>query len=81
MPKNKQKLSHEFYKKHNEYRQLPLKLKTESEYALVLQYFGQNHFAVKCFDNIVRLAVLRGSLRHRIWISENDIVLVGLRSF
>lgn len=51
------------------------------EYAHVIKIEGNNRCRVKCGDGVTRLAVIRGSMRKKIWIKLNDYVLVGLRDF
>merc|ERR1719228_1612095 len=34
-----------------------------------------------CFDGIKRLCHIRGKLRKRQWINNQDIILVGLREY
>ena len=43
---------------------------------------GGDHVVVKCVDGKVRLGRIRGKMKRRVWIRENDAVLVaplGLR--
>ena len=57
--------------------------KEEQEtYGQVLNALGNNRLMVKCFsDNKDRICTIRGSMRKKIWINKNDIVLVSLRDF
>lgn len=60
------------------------KLITKEEletYGQVLNPLGNNRMLVKCFDGKERICTIRGSMRKKIWISKNDIVLVSLREF
>lgn len=60
------------------------KLITKEEletYGQVLNPLGNNRMLVKCFDGKERVCTIRGSMRKKIWISKNDIVLVSLREF
>lgn len=43
---------------------------------VVLKLFGNDQVLVKCIDGNDRLCRIRGSLKRRIWIKINDIVLV-----
>merc|ERR1712216_66525 len=51
------------------------------EYAQVLTMLGGGRLEAQCFDGIKRLCGIRGKMRKRVWISQGDIVLVGLRDF
>ena len=65
----------------------------EQEYAQVIKLLGNGRLEAKCFKkNIVdgkfidfssknRICLIRGSMRKRIWISTNDLILVSLREF
>lgn len=61
-------------------RELPIK-EHETEYALIERNLGQLHYAVSCSDGKIRLAVLRGRLRYKVYVNEGDVVLVGLRDY
>ncbi|KAL4470164.1 hypothetical protein ABPG72_009089 [Tetrahymena utriculariae] len=79
--KNKnQKLSQNYYQKMCPNRELPIK-EFETDYAIIEKNLGQLHYAVACSDGKVRLAVLRGRLRYKVYVNEGDIVLVGLRDY
>lgn len=58
-------------------------IKEEQEtYGQVLNALGNNRLMVKCFsDGKDRVCTIRGSMRKKIWINKNDIVLVSLRDF
>merc|ERR1719357_1645883 len=34
-----------------------------------------------CFDGVKRLCHIRGKLRKKVWITQSDIVLIGLRDY
>merc|ERR1711869_34955 len=51
------------------------------EYAQVLTMLGGGRLDAQCFDGIKRLCGIRGKMRKRVWISQGDIVLVGLCDF
>merc|ERR1712050_177538 len=34
-----------------------------------------------CFDGVKRLCHIRGKLRKKVWISTQDVILVGLRDY
>lgn len=43
---------------------------------LVEQRLGGSRMRVKCFDGKVRICRIPGKLKRRLWIRENDIVIV-----
>ena len=53
----------------------------KQEYAKVQKMLGNGRCSLFCFDGINRLGIIRGSMRKRIWINENDYVLVSIRDF
>ncbi len=52
-----------------------------AEYAFVREVCGQGHYRVVCNDGRERLGVLRGSMRRRVWVRRNDVILVTKRDF
>lgn len=56
--------------------------KTEDqEYGQVTRLLGSCRLEVSCFDGVMRLCHIRGSMRKKVWIKVNDIVLISLREF
>ena len=56
--------------------------KTEDqEYGQVTKLLGNCRLEVSCFDGVTRLCHIRGSMRKKVWIKINDVVLVSLREF
>ena len=56
--------------------------KTEDqEYGQVTKLLGNCRLEVSCFDGVTRLCHIRGSMRKKVWIKINDIVLISLREF
>ncbi|CAN1196638.1 Eukaryotic translation initiation factor 1A [Linum perenne] len=53
----------------------------EQEYAKVVRMLGNNRVEAKCVDGVTRLCHIRGTMQKKVWISTNDIVLVGLRGY
>ena len=54
----------------------------EQHYAKVQKTLGNRRFEVLSLkDNKTRLAHIRGKMRRREWISQNDIVVIALREF
>merc|ERR1712139_660064 len=51
------------------------------EYAQVLTMLGGGRLEAQCFDGIKRLCHIRGKMRKRVWVSQGDIILVGLRDY
>jgi len=43
----------------------------------VIKLLGSDHLMVKCTDGKARLGRIRGKLKRRIWVRENDVVLVA----
>ncbi|KAA3673005.1 translation initiation factor 1A, partial [Paragonimus westermani] len=54
---------------------------SSSEYAKVERLLGNGRLEAYCFDGVKRLCHIRGKLRKKVWISNGDIILVGLRSY
>ena len=53
-------------------------------YGQISKVLGNNRFYVRCFNDDKRtelLCILRGSMRKRVWVNVNDIVIVSIRSF
>jgi len=42
---------------------------------------GNGRLECNCFDGTKRLGHIRGKLKKKVWISQGDIVLIGLRDF
>jgi translation initiation factor 1A len=43
----------------------------------VINLLGSDQVLVKCTDNVVRRGRIRGKLKRRIWIRDNDIVIIA----
>eukprot|EP00477_Mikrocytos_mackini_P000865 GAHX01000928.1.p1 GENE.GAHX01000928.1~~GAHX01000928.1.p1 ORF type:complete len:137 (+),score=24.03 GAHX01000928.1:42-452(+) len=54
---------------------------TSQEYAKVLKTLGYGRLLVYCLDGKTRICQIRGKLKSRVWIREEDIILVSLRDF
>ena len=61
-------------------RELIFKVESQ-EYAQVTKLLGNCRLEVQCFDGKTRLANIRGSMRKKVWIKMNDVVLVSLREY
>jgi len=60
----------------------PLVLKENGqEYCQVTKLLGNCRVEGNCFDNKVRICNIRGTMRKKVWIKANDIVIVSLREF
>ena len=58
----------------------PTKIRTAVEgevYGVVLQMLGNSRMRVYCFDGKVRMGRIRGKLVKRMWIREEDIVILS----
>ncbi len=45
-------------------------------FAVVTEHLGGNHVRVRCEDSKTRLGRIPGRMKYRVWISEEDVVLV-----
>ena len=84
MPKNKGKggKNRKRGTNKNEPEKRDLILKEEGqEYGQVTKMLGNARLEVYCFDGVRRLGVICGKMRKKSWVSNGDIVLVGLRDF
>ncbi len=54
---------------------------SDQEYAKVVKALGSCNFELMCEDGVTRMGHVRGKMQKKIWINENDTVLVGLRDF
>lgn len=61
-------------------RELSLKDNLQ-EYGQITKLLGNCRLEVHCFDGKNRLGHIRGTMRKKVWISVNDIVIVSLREF
>ncbi len=43
----------------------------------VIKLLGSDQVLVKCMDDITRRGRIRGKLKRRIWIRDNDIVIIA----
>jgi translation initiation factor 1A len=44
---------------------------------LVIKYVGGDNIIVKCTDGKVMTCCIRGKIKRRMWIRENDLVLIA----
>ncbi|CEP02373.1 Eukaryotic translation initiation factor 4C [Plasmodiophora brassicae] len=83
MPKNKGKGGKNRRRGKNEgdeKRELTVK-EDGQEYAQVVKMLGNGRLEAVCFDGKTRLCHIRGKMRKRVWITQGDIVLLGLRDY
>jgi translation initiation factor 1A len=43
----------------------------------VVKLVGSDHIMVRCADGKTRMGRIRGKLRRRVWIRDNDVVLLA----
>ena len=47
------------------------------EYAQVVSAKGNGRFELKCCDGgVIRLGIIRGKMRKRVWVNRSDLVLI-----
>lgn len=51
------------------------------EYAKVIALMGEGRLNAMCADGVERICHIRGTLRKKVWIVKDDIILVSLRDF
>jgi translation initiation factor 1A len=51
------------------------------EYAQVIRMLGNGRLEAYCFDGQKRQCHIRGQLKRRVWINNDDIILIGLRDY
>lgn len=55
-----------------------IRLAEEGElYGRVLKMMGGENVLVKCADGVTRRGRIRGKLKRRVWIRDNDIVIIA----
>ncbi|WP_042667779.1 translation initiation factor aIF-1A [Desulfurococcus amylolyticus] len=47
----------------------------------VVRHLGGDYLIAKCLDGVDRKIRIPGKLRRKVWITEGDIILVGLWDF
>lgn len=62
----------------NESQLKEIKLPQEGELlGRVVKLLGSDHIMVKCTDGKTRMGRIRGKLKRKIWIRDNDIVILA----
>lgn len=46
-------------------------------FAIVTEMLGANRVRVRCADGVTRIARIPGRMQKRVWIREDDVVLVS----
>ena len=55
-----------------------IRLPEEGElFGRVLKMLGGENVLIKCTDNVTRRGRIRGKLKRRVWIRDNDIVIIA----
>ena len=55
-----------------------IRLPEEGElFGRVLKMLGGENVLIKCDDNVTRRGRIRGKLKRRVWIRDNDIVIIA----
>ena len=55
-----------------------MKLPEEGELlGRVIKLLGSDHVLVKCVDDKTRMGRIRGKLKRKIWIRDNDVVTIA----
>jgi translation initiation factor 1A len=68
------------HKKNTQSSELILK-EHGQEYAKVLALMGEGRVQAMCADGVERICHIRGTLRKKVWIVKDDILLISLRDF
>jgi translation initiation factor 1A len=45
-------------------------------FGTIVKMLGASHFTIECMDSTTRMCRLRGKMKKRTWIRENDLVIV-----
>ena len=54
----------------------------EQSYARIIKSLGDSRFECECLElNEMKIGLVRGTFRRRIWMGMGDIILVSLRDF
>ena len=43
----------------------------------VVKLLGSDHILVRCTDDKTRMGIIRGKLKRKIWIRDNDVVTIA----
>ena len=83
MPKNtKGGKKHKTHKNSTESSKRQLFIKEPGqEYAIVSKLLGNCRVEIKCGDDKIRLGIIRGTMKKKVWLTTDDYILVALREF
>jgi translation initiation factor 1A len=73
-------ISENFQSNNQEFR-LRLPNRPEEEFALVTLLTGAEYIKVMCEDGVERPARIPGKMRNRIFIKDNDVVIIKKREY
>lgn len=69
-------------KQQEEIRRIRLPRRDELEmFGVVTQLHGSNQIRVMCEDNVERVCRIPGKMKKRVWMRQNDVVIVRLWDF
>ncbi len=64
-------------KNESEIKELRMPESNEEIFGRVIKMMGGENVLVKCQDNITRRGRIRGKLKRRVWIRDNDVVIIA----
>ena len=53
----------------------------DQEYGKVCRAMGSGRFEIQCFDGKMRMGIVAGNMRKRVWINKDDIILFSKWEF
>lgn len=82
MPKGKGGKNKRKGKKTGEITKRQLEFREEGqEYGRVIKMLGDGRLQAVCSDGETRICHIRGKMRKRVWIRDDDLILVDIRSY
>lgn len=58
-------------------KEIRLPANEEELFGRVIKMMGGENLMVKCQDKVVRRGRIRGKLKRRVWIRDNDVVIIA----
>tara|TARA_B110000967_G_C18719300_1_gene476774 strand:+ start:221 stop:667 length:447 start_codon:yes stop_codon:yes gene_type:complete len=55
--------------------------KEDQEYGKVIRAMGNGRFDIQCFDGKNRMGILAGTMRKKVWVNKDDIILFSKWEF
>ena len=55
--------------------------KEDQEYGKVIRPLGNGRFEIQCFDGKMRMGIVAGNMRKRVWVNKDDIILCSKWEF